>query len=118
MSRYKRYTDSKIWQKSMEIVEDVYKMIEYFPIRELDGLAGTVKKSAISIPSSISDGYARENDEEYIHFLYEALGLCAELKTQLALAKRLNLAEDKRIDPVFEKIDDLSRLITMSVKRL
>jgi four helix bundle protein len=81
----------KIWQLGMEVVIDVYRLTESFPKEERFGLSSQMRRCAVSIPSNIAEGAARNTDKEFINFLHIAQGSLAELDTQLELSLRLKL---------------------------
>lgn len=83
------YKDLIVWQKSVDLVERVYLLTEKFPKSEVYGLSNQMRRSAVSIPSNISEGQQRNNIKEYIQFLAIANGSVAELETQIVIAKRL-----------------------------
>ncbi len=85
----KTHKDLRVWQKGMELVEEIYALTATFPQSEIFGLTSQIRRSAVSIPSNIAEGAARGTKEEFIHFLYIALGSLAELETQLLIAQRL-----------------------------
>ncbi|MGA2733188.1 MAG: four helix bundle protein [Syntrophobacteraceae bacterium] len=64
-----------------------------FPASEIYGLVSQMRRSAISIPSNIAEGAARNSDKEFIQFLYVTLGSIAELDTQYILSKEIQLTE-------------------------
>jgi len=73
----------------MNLVEDVYRLTEEFPISERYGLSQQLRKAAVSIPSNIAEGAARQYRKEFIQFLFISLGSLSEVETQLDLANRL-----------------------------
>ena len=83
--KIRSYKDLKIWKRSIELVKDVYEMTGLFPKEELYGLTSQIRRSAISIPSNIAEGFTRFYNKEYRQFLYIALGSCAELETQIII---------------------------------
>ena len=114
----KRFKDLRIWQKSIEIVSDIYLLTKKFPKEELYGLTSQIRRSAISIPSNIAEGFRRYHNKEYRQFLYISLGSCAELETQIAIAKNLKyITEDKEIE-LIEKLDHLCRMTSNLIKKL
>ncbi|OQY39214.1 four helix bundle protein [Candidatus Atribacteria bacterium 4572_76] len=114
----KRFKDLRIWQKGIEIVSDIYILTKKFPKEELYGLTSQIRRSAISIPSNIAEGFRRYHNKEYKQFLYIALGSCAELETQIAIAKNLEyITEDREIE-LTEKLDHICRMTTNLIKRL
>lgn len=69
----------------MNLTRNVYVLCELLPKEETYGLASQIKRSAVSIPSNIAEGYGRKNTKEYIQFLNIAYGSGCELETQLIL---------------------------------
>jgi four helix bundle protein len=82
------YKDLIVWQKSMRVVEGVYAIVDQLPKTEIYILSQQALRASISIPSNISEGYARNHILEFIHFLGIALGSSAELETQLIIIKK------------------------------
>ena len=114
----KRFKDLRIWQKSIEIVSDIYLLTKKFPKEELYGLTSQIRRSAISIPSNIAEGFRRYHNKEYRQFLYISLGSCAELETQIAIAKNLKyITEEKEIE-LTEKLDHICRMTSNLIKKL
>lgn len=114
----KSYKELIVWQKSIKLVKEVYKVTYQFPRSELYGLSSQMRRAAISIPSNIAEGYSRRNLKEYIQFLHIAYGSSAELETQLIIAKGLypelncNLAESfleevkKMLNTIIKKLEN------------
>ena len=85
------YKDLLVWQKSIALCTQVYKVCEKFPRSELYGLADQMKRAAVSIASNIAEGQGRQHRKEFLHFISVANGSLAELDTQHIIAKNLNL---------------------------
>ena len=105
------YQDLKVWQISMEITEEVYRLTQSFPKQEVYGLVSQSKRSALSVPSNIAEGHARDSTKEFLHYISIALGSLAELETQLILAQRLTYLERKDLDFILLKISEAGRMI-------
>lgn len=86
----KTHKDLRIWKSAMNMVEEIYKLTGQIPKHELYGLTSQIRRSAVSIPSNIAEGAARNSKKEFLQFLYVALGSLAELETQLIIAHRLH----------------------------
>ena len=70
------------------------------------------------MPSNIAEGFRRYHNKEYKQFLYIALGSCAELETQITIAKNWKyITEDKEIE-LIEKLDHLCRMTSNLIKKL
>ena len=85
------YQELDCWKLSVNLVVDVYSLTSEFPVNEKFSLVQQINRSAVSIPSNIAEGSARQSDKEMIQFLYVALGSAAELETQLIIAKKNRL---------------------------
>jgi four helix bundle protein len=79
------HNDLLAWQEAMNLVEVVYRDTEDFPPREAYGLTAQVRRSAISVPSNLAEGTARQSRKELIQFVAICCGSLAELQTQLQL---------------------------------
>ena len=90
-----------VWQKSIELVKDVYQATLKLPQCEIYGLTSQMRRSAISIPSNIAEGRKRKSRKDFVRFLSIADGSAAELETQIIITKELY----PRID--FSNIDSL-----------
>ena len=84
------FRDLSVWQAAMDLVAEVYRLTASFPKHETYGLASQIQRAAVSIPSNIAEGHAREHLKEYLHHLSIAQGSLAELETQLEIAARLH----------------------------
>ncbi|MDE3018100.1 MAG: four helix bundle protein [Nitrospirota bacterium] len=102
------HKDLDVWRKAMDLVEVVYSETGRFPKEELYGLVLQTRRSAVSIPSNIAEGAARNSRKEFIQFLYIALGSLAELETQLMLAARMEFLSD---NGVFNRIEQTRKLL-------
>jgi four helix bundle protein len=81
----KTYRDLQVWQKSITLVTEIYKISKGFPKDEVYGLTSQMKHYAISIPSIMAGGYGRNATNEYIHFLRIATGALNEFQTQMEI---------------------------------
>lgn len=91
----KTYQELIVWQKGMKLAALIYKFTKDFPRDELYGLVSQIRRSAVSIPSNIAEGWARKNTKEFINFLSIANGSVAELQTQLSLSRDLNFGSEE-----------------------
>ena len=82
----KNYKELKVWQKAYQLCGDIYKSTRSFPKEERYGLTSQIRRSAVSVPSNIAEGYGRKTTQEYIQALYIAYGSNCELETQILLA--------------------------------
>jgi len=116
--RIKTYRDLDIWKKGIELVKKVYVMTGKFPKEETYGLSSQMRRSAISVPSNVAEGFRRYHNKEYRQFLYIALGSCAESETQATISKELNYISSEKEKELLEMLDHVSRMITNLIKKL
>ncbi len=100
------------------MVEDIYVATRTFPKEELYGLTSQMRRSAVSVPSNISEGFARFHNKEYRQFLYMSLGSCAELSTQIIIASRLKYINNAKADILLYNIDEVSKMTMGLIKKL
>ena len=108
---YSDFKDLKVWQKSMDLCQDIYCLTDIFPKSETFGLVSQIRRSAISIPSNIAEGQARHADKEFIRFLNIAYGSLAELETQLIISVKVGYSKEDIIDGLNAKIKEIGRMI-------
>ncbi len=111
MEKIKSFRDLEIWKLGKEIVLDIYKITRSFPKEELYGLVAQMRRTAISIPSNVAEGFNRRHNKEYRQFLYIALGSCAELETQIEMSCELKYLPPEKSQIVLEKLDHESRML-------
>ena len=112
------HKDLLVWQRSMDLVETVYRVTAGFPSAEQWGLVSQMRRAAISVPSNIAEGYGRQATGEYRHHISIGRGSLLELETQILLAIRLKYLQQGDADPVLKEIDELSRMLATLVSKL
>jgi four helix bundle protein len=105
------YRDLIVWQKSMDLVEHVYRASRRFPKDELYALTSQIRRAAVSIPSNIAEGQGRGSDPELLRFLRIAHGSLRELETQVLIAQRLGYSNDSECNQSMEMAAEVGRLL-------
>ena len=82
------FKDLFVWQKGIELVNDIYKLTKQFPEDEVYGLTSQIRRAAISIPANIAEGCGRGTTKNYIQFLEISRGSLLELETLIIIAKK------------------------------
>lgn len=116
--KIRTFRDLIVWQKGIELVKEVYKATNDFPKEEQYGLSAQMKRSSISIPSNIAEGFRRKYSKEHRQFLSIALGSCAELETHVVLAKELNYINKDREDTLVGLLNHICAMIVSLSKKL
>lgn len=112
------YKELDVWKKGIEIVDFTYDITKKFPSEERYGLAAQMQRAAISIPSNIAEGFARNYTKEYKQFCYIALGSCSELETQLIIAERREYVLKENFAKLSGFLDHESRMLMNLIKAL
>ena len=102
--RLRNHKDLKVWEKSIDLAEEIYKITKNFPKEESYGITSQIRRASVSISANIAEGTARNSNKEFIQFLlYIALGSLSELETELIISKRVGYLKEKVI---FDKIEN------------
>jgi four helix bundle protein len=108
--------DLDVWKNAIQFVTLIYKDTESFPKSELYGITNQIRRSAVSIPSNISEGAARTSKKEFSHFLSIALGSIAELETQLIISKNLDYLNENQFEKLISDLVSIRRM-TLGLKK-
>ena len=112
MGEIKSYKDLLIWQKGIKIVTMVYHLTNSFPKEELFALTNQLKRAAVSIPSNISEGFGRNTDKSFSHFLDISRGSLYELETQLIIAREIGFITDEKLfNQILNEVEEESKMI-------
>lgn len=114
--KVRTHKDLDVWKKAMSFVTELYKITATFPKDERYGLTSQMRRAAVSIPSNISEGAARQSNKEFIQFLYIALGSNVEIETQLNIARNLNFINDETFERMDEDQNEISRMLMGLIK--
>ena len=116
--KVKSYKDLLVWQKAIELIKEVYPVVNRFPREETYVLGDQLRRAAISIPSNIAEGQARQHTAEFKQFLYISLGSLAELNTQLVIAKELGYINEGALNGIERKVVELRKMISTLIAKL
>lgn len=112
------YRDLIVWQKSMSLVTLIYKLVFQLPENEKYGLTSQIKRSAISIPSNIAEGYGRNYRKDYSRFLQIARGSLFENQTQLEIAVNLDFIKANDLEEIKELSIEVEKMLNSLIKKL
>ena len=103
------FTDLRVWQQSIDLVEEVYRATEPFPRHELYGLTSQLRRAAVSLPSNIAEGKGLQTDRECCSFLYRARGSLMEIQTQAIIANRLHYITEQNMNILLRRCEQIGR---------
>jgi four helix bundle protein len=96
----------------------VYRITKEYPKEEIFGLVSQMRRSAVSIPCNITEGYRRKHRRENIRFLHIAQGSCGEHGTLIPLSKDLDLVDEFTLETLYRQQDEVSRLLNGLIRSL
>jgi len=112
------YKDLLVWQRSMDLVETVYKLTAKLPRTEQFGLVAQMRRSSVSVPSNIAEGYGRQSTGEYRHHLSIGRGSLLELETQVILCQRLGYLEQSKAESILREIEEISKMLAALISKI
>jgi four helix bundle protein len=110
------YEKLNVWQESMNLVTQIYKIVKKLPKEEMYSLSDQIRRSAVSIPSNIAEGSSRNSKKEFIQFLYVSLGSLCELETQLKIC--INIGYLQNIENIFLQTEKIKKMINALISSL
>lgn len=112
------FRNLRVWQESMELTSEVYRVSVKFPKHELYGLSQQIRRAAVSVPSNIAEGKGHYSDKEFVHFLFHARGSLLELQTQILIAEELQyLSKDEGLC-LLDKAENIGRALNGLINSL
>jgi len=118
MSEITSYRDLIVWQKSLALVTEVYKLTNTFPQDEKFGLVSQMRRCSVSIPSNIAEGRSRGSRKDYRHFIIIAFGSGAELETQVLIAKNLGFLPHDKADKIIQELSEIMKMLNGLISKL
>ncbi|MBQ6499672.1 MAG: four helix bundle protein [Ruminococcus sp.] len=112
------YKELIVWQKSMELVEEIYRLVRLLPKEETYALSDQMKRSAISIPSNIAEGHGRNSSKDFSRFIFIAQGSKAELETQIEICIRLDYLTEQQIKKAVDLCNTVGKMLRNLVRSL
>ena len=112
------YRELILWQKAMDLTEEVYRLTNGFPKEERFALTDQLRRAAVSVPSNIAEGYGRKAAKEYSRFLSIARGSKNEVETQLLLCVRLGYTTEQNIEKAMKLCSEIGKMLTTLSKKL
>ena len=113
-----KFEDLIVWQKAMDLVAEVYKLLKLLPDDEIYALSDQMKRAAVSIPSNIAEGQERGTAKDFVKFLYIAKGSKGELETQLMICARLGYLTQSEIAPALNLLAEIGKMLNSLIYRL
>jgi four helix bundle protein len=118
MGKFKSFEEITSWQKARQLNKKIYLITEAEAFKKDFDLARQIRRCSVSISSNIAEGFERNTDKEFAHFLFVAKGSAGEVRSQLYLALDLNYINQEVFDELLAEITEISRLLSGFIKYL
>ena len=118
MQNIESYKDLKVWKKGMDLTKAIYLFTRGFPSEEKFGLSSQIRRSAVSIPSNIAEGYGRGSRIDYCRFLKIACGSLYECQTQLELALDFEYISPQQFSRTQSIAEEVSKMLNALIRKL
>jgi four helix bundle protein len=112
----KTYRDLLVWQKGMDLCTLVYRVTKRLPKEETYGLTSQIRRSAVSVPSNIAEGFGRDQTGSFVQYLRIAQGSLKELETQLLVCQRVEMLMNDEIKPLLSIADEIGRMLRALIR--
>jgi four helix bundle protein len=107
----RHYRELLVWQRSMALARDVFRLTEAFPRSQRFGLTAQMQRAAVSIPSNIAEGHGRLTDRSFAQFLSQARGSLNELETQAELSRDMGFANSAACGKLLADMEVLAKML-------
>jgi four helix bundle protein len=114
----RNYKELLVWQRAMELACEAYALTGRLPKEEMYALGDQIRRSAISVPSNIAEGYGRNSTRDYVRFLSIARGSRYELETQLLLCVRLGYIAESDIERAIQLGTEVAKILNVMITKL
>jgi four helix bundle protein len=110
------YRELLVWQKGMDLCALAYRVTKRLPKEEMYGLVSQIRRSAVSVPSNIAEGFGRDQAGSFVQFLRIAQGSLKELETQLLVCQRVEMLTEDEIKPMLTLADEIGRMLRALIR--
>lgn len=114
----KTFKELLVWQKSMLLVTEIYKVTKEYPKEELFGLSSQMRRSSVSIPSNIAEGFGREGLNDFIRFLNISISSLFEIQTQIEISYNLNFIDKVVFEDLYTSTKEIERMLSSLIRSL
>ncbi|PZR23922.1 MAG: four helix bundle protein [Flavobacterium psychrophilum] len=118
MGKFNSFEEINSWQKARILNRKIYTITDNDSFRKDFDLARQIRRASVSISSNIAEGFERNTDKEFIHFLFVAKGSAGEVRSQLYLALDLNYITQEVFVELLSEINEISKLLSGFIKYL
>lgn len=116
--KVKTYRDLLVWQKSLNLVIEIYKSTKSFLSDEIYGIISQMRRCAVSVPSNIAEGFGRDSNSEFRRFLCISSSSLYELQTQIEISRNLEYLDQNSFEILFESTREIERMLSSLIRKV
>ena len=116
--RAKDYKDFIVWQKSIDLSVEIYKLVKLLPKTETYGLSDQMRRAVVSIPSNIAEGKGRNSAREFVNFLGIARGSQKELETQLYICVKIGYFTEEEVLKALNLCEEIGKMLNSLIMKI
>ena len=118
MGKISSYRELKIWHRSKQMAVEIYNLTKDMPEYERYGLISQLRRSAVSIPSNIAEGWGRNTPKYFISFMRSAMGSLFELITQIEIAQEVELINNEKATIILKEYEEIGKMINKLIEKV
>ncbi|MBM3359059.1 MAG: four helix bundle protein [Betaproteobacteria bacterium] len=107
-----KYSELKVWQKSLELVDELYEVSSGFPPSERFGISSQLQRAAVSVPSNIAEGHGRKSTQAFLNHLSIAFGSLMEVETLILIAERRKYVDRNKSASLLAQTDQIGKMLS------
>ncbi len=115
---FKSFEEMPVWQKGLELVEQIYAITERLPTKEDYGLTSQMRRSALSVPSNIAEGFGRKHTKDKLRFYYNSRGSLAETKSHLLCGRHVGYFTNEQCSQIASQIEEIWKELNALIRAL
>ena len=112
------YRDLDVWNESMNLAADIYRVTQAFPREEMFGMTSQMRRASVSVPANIAEGYGRQQTKPFIQFLRVSQGSLKEVETLVLLSVRVGLIAEVAADALVQRCQRVGKMLVGLVRKL
>jgi len=118
MKKAQSFRDLIVWQKAHQVVLAIYKITRDFPAEERYGLMSQLRRSALSVPANIVEGFKRRGKKDYAHFINMAEGSLEETRYHILIAKDLGYIGEQDFRELSDYCAEISKILHVLYRKI
>jgi four helix bundle protein len=107
-----KYSELKVWQKSMDLVDELYSVTDQFPQSERFGISSQLQRASVSIPSNIAEGHGRKYTNAFLNHLSIAFGSLMEVETLVLIAERRKYVDKNKTVSLLAQTEQIGKMLS------